>query len=109
MKKICFLIKTRCNARALLLSISIPTNKGSKVSPQKFRPFLNYPPFSIEFTWIATAQVKKRLTTPQSTVACRPKSIPAADRSNAGDWRHRSSDTTRSNRDGAAALLLHEV
>jgi hypothetical protein len=38
-------------------SISIPTNKGSKVSLKKNRPFLNYPLFSVEFTSNATAHV----------------------------------------------------
>jgi hypothetical protein len=37
--------------------LSIPTNKGSKVSPQNFRPFLSYPLFSVEFTENATAHV----------------------------------------------------
>jgi hypothetical protein len=35
-------------------SLSIPTNKGRKVSPHKFRPFLNYPYVSVQITYVAT-------------------------------------------------------
>jgi hypothetical protein len=33
---------------------SLPTNKESKVSPQNFRPTLNYPVFFIKITFPAT-------------------------------------------------------